>query len=820
MMMAHEPRHPPPIVVNGGRKSHQDTQEVNVDSNSATKYSELDETSDPSILSPMGDLLIPPQPSLPIDELKKLVDISEIQKQLRYLNQEEANLDAELDTLLKNQSELETRLDTLQTLAPQIALLGSEAEVLSKVTCNASVIAERISDKVRQLDLEQDCANGVKQALKSEDYESGARHINRFLKFDQDVLSRIFQNPNAVLAFANSSSTTTSPIAGIPSDLDMSDPLTVSLINAGIDPSNLGAGGLGAISPLETLRAAHKELVDIITDQFDRAIKSMDEAGIVRFFKLFPLVGRSSVGLDRYARFICGIVARYCQDAMRGSDDRYATVFADLLTRLFETIANLLDKQETLVDSTYGPGRLLRILHTMQKEADVQSSIILDSFSDRRQVARKVADMATLQAAAAQNKPAPSTIQMEAKDVDPVLTEIALIAQRTYLFQRFLTVRSESELEKLTFLENPKNQEDIPELAGIEINKNSRLVLRVRELLADFAALDEFFITKSIEKAMKIDEYEAGNQTSSSVDDVFYIFKTSISRVLSTSDSSSICTLLGSVGRILETEFMNVFKKRLTTAFSSTETKDNKVAYMVLLNNMDVSCDYMQKLVKEVDADISQLFAGSPAKDVEGMKVALGTVVDYSNSFKKTLMTWVENVFNQTIKPRLRPLMQDCYKDIRYILTEDEYNEQDVQDLVAKRFINSFGKLIAPYKKIFTVRNYNQTMSYVVDTICKEWERVLLQNQKFNQLGALRFDKDLRSISSYLSSMTQWTLRDKFVRLSQISSVLNLETLAEIHETWGAKSGPMTWRLTASEVRKFAGLRTDFKPEDIAKLKL
>jgi hypothetical protein len=42
--------------------------------------------------------------------------------------------------------------------------------------------------------------------------------------------------------------------------------------------------------------------------------------------------------------------------------------------------------------------------------------------------------------------------------------------------------------------------EDIPELSGVTINKNSKLVLRVRELLADFAALDEYFIKKSIEK--------------------------------------------------------------------------------------------------------------------------------------------------------------------------------------------------------------------------------------------------------------------------------------------------------------------------------
>jgi hypothetical protein len=147
---------------------------------------------------------------------------------------------------------------------------------------------------------------------------------------------------------------------------------------------------------------------------------------------------------------------------------------------------------------------------------------------------------------------------------------------------------------------------------------------------------------------MKIDEYEVGSQISSSVDDVFYIFKTCISRVLSTSDSSSICTLLGSIGRILESEFIAVFQKRLTNAFSasassvSSDAKDannTKVAAMVLLNNIDTGCEYLQKLVKEVDADVTKLFGGVlDAQDLEGMRVCLGTIMDYGNSFKKILM--------------------------------------------------------------------------------------------------------------------------------------------------------------------------------------
>lgn len=43
------------------------------------------------------------------------------------------------------------------------------------------------------------------------------------------------------------------------------------------------------------------------------------------------------------------------------------------------------------------------------------------------------------------------------------------------------------------------------------------------------------------------------------------------------------------------------------------------------------------------------------------------------------------------------------------------------------------------------------------------------------QLGGLQFDKELRALVGYLSSVTTWTIRDKFARLTQMATILNLE---------------------------------------------
>ncbi|KAH6576189.1 hypothetical protein BASA60_004657 [Batrachochytrium salamandrivorans] len=117
----------------------------------------------------------------------------------------------------------------------------------------------------------------------------------------------------------------------------------------------------------------------------------------------------------------------------------------------------------------------------------------------------------------------------------------------------------------------------------------------------------------------------------------------------------------------------------------------------------------------------------------------------------------------------------------------------------------------------------------IIDSIAKDFERHLLTfngggatgsavggsgssssgggGVRFNQLGALRLDKDIRGMTAFLSDTTRWSTRDKFNRLGQISMVLNAETVEEVYEFWGVKAGPISWRLSSNEVRKILGQR-------------
>lgn len=92
--------------------------------------------------------------------------------------------------------------------------------------------------------------------------------------------------------------------------------------------------------------------------------------------------------------------------------------------------------------------------------------------------------------------------------------------------------------------------------------------------------------------------------------------------------------------------------------------------------------------------------------------------------------------------------------------------------------------------------------------LVQEWERTVA-TLTFTELGALRFDKDLRSILGFMADHTPWGIRDKFLRLQQISYVLNmddeeLETM-DVYEA-GIHAG-VTWQLSPTEVQSVRAQR-------------
>lgn len=101
-----------------------------------------------------------------------------------------------------------------------------------------------------------------------------------------------------------------------------------------------------------------------------------------------------------------------------------------------------------------------------------------------------------------------------------------------------------------------------------------------------------------------------------------------------------------------------------------------------------------------------------------------------------------------------------------------------------------------PFQDTFSEANYRLFIGLVLDVLLKPWEKTVMSLKytevnfslisegfkliilPLQKLGAVRFDRDLRSIIAYLASQTTFgDIREKFLRLQQISTLLNLDAV-------------------------------------------
>lgn len=79
----------------------------------------------------------------------------DILRALRDLEAEESQIDEELAALMADRATLETLLDRIDSVRPVVEQVQLEAGELARKVDETADVAERISGKVRQLDLEQ-----------------------------------------------------------------------------------------------------------------------------------------------------------------------------------------------------------------------------------------------------------------------------------------------------------------------------------------------------------------------------------------------------------------------------------------------------------------------------------------------------------------------------------------------------------------------------------------------------------------------------------------------------------------------------------------
>ncbi|KAK7354864.1 hypothetical protein VNO80_20415 [Phaseolus coccineus] len=712
-----------------------------------------------------------------VEFVRSLTDVGAMTRLLHECIAHQRAVDVELDELLSQRTDLDRHLLQLQRSSDVLDIVNSDADYMLSNVASTSDLADQVSRKVRELDLAQsrvrntllridaivDRANsleGVHRALEAEDYESAARYVQTFLQIDAQY-------------------------------------------------KDSGSDQLQR----DRLLAAKKQLEGIVRKKLSAAVDQRDHPAILRFIRLFTPLGVEEEGLQVYVGYLKKVIAMRSRmefEQLVETMDQRNVNFVGCLTNLFKDIVLAIEENSEILSGLCGEDGIVYAICELQEECDSRGSVILNKYMEYRKLAKLSSEINAhntnlLAVGGGPEGPDP-------REVELYLEEILSLMQLGEDYTEFMI----SKIKGLTSVD----PELLPRATRAFRSGNFSKV--AQDLTGFYVILEGFFMLENVRKAIRIDEYVPDSLTTSMVDDVFYVLQSCLRRAISTSNISSVVAVLSGASSLLSNEYHEALQQKIREPnlgaklfFGGVGVQKTGTEIATALNNMDVSSEYVLKLKHEIEEQCAEVFP-APA-DREKVKSCLTELADSSNAFKQALTAGIGQLVS-TITPRIRPVL-DSVGPISYELSEAEYADNEVNDPWVQRLLHAVETNVAWLQPLMTANNYDTFVHLIIDFIVKRLEVIMMQ-KRFSQLGGLQLDRDARALVSHFSVMTQRTVRDKFARLTQMATILNLEKVSEILDFWGENSGPMTWRLTPAEVRRVLGLRVDFKPEAIAAVKL
>ncbi|KAK9462238.1 COG4 transport protein-domain-containing protein [Lipomyces oligophaga] len=762
---------------------------------------------------------------------------------------ERAELTNQLRTLHESQmAPLVYSLQRLDILGAGLTTPHQVGRDLVKTLSDASSIAGRMSQKVRQLDREQSrvqealeyvaktqelksCIIAIHDATEVRDWEAAAQNVHRASMLPRSLVEGKFAE------------------AMVPTEENPD-------------------------SPSVALQEATEMFGALFMREFESAAKTKDVEKITRFFKLFPLIGKEREGLDIYAKFVCSIIASQSRQLM-SSKVEGTLFFAMVISRLFENIAAIVDQHSPIVERYYGRGKMQRVIERIQLEADTQGGIILDTFFDERLITRRLSEIKSyafsflvqsfMGTAAANRSLSPAvgnsnnTVDgggISSQDIDILLNETGVILGRWSLYCKFLAIKwwaQEPEIKSTgTSLKSAEESESEPRqtvsvgLAVPPILPDSKLYAKMNTRVAPaFESMATFFFRRSVEKAFQLDEYPSliklpaepspgSPLITSAIDDVMYVLNAVLERTVSTGHMHLIKNVIGNVRRVLESDLVGMIQRKMrdetyprATTGSSDNTglgsnininlppQDKVNGFLLMLNNLSVATEYIERIIRNVVASVGDgkvVSVVSFGNDHEAVVAALKSL---SSSFKQRvrelLNDGIQVIYVQVIKPVLRPLLHEAFKDATYIVQGSDNSTEDVEDklsqqqadLVRLRFSYGWDSMMKPLRRILTAENYSRVLSLTSEQLSGMLERrVWAMTDRVNELGAIQLERDVAGIISHVSQGKWYFLREKFVRVAQLVMIIGLDEQE-------LEAGGIEWVLSEEERKRASTIRID-----------
>ena len=352
--------------------------------------------------------------------------------------------------------------------------------------------------------------------------------------------------------------------------------------------------------------------------------------------------------------------------------------------------------------------------------------------------------------------------------------------------------------------------------------------------MSPFNVMTTFYFRRSVEKAFQLDEQPSDLSLNSSkpissnppyitsaVDDVMYIVNQVIQRSLSTSQRNVVANVIPTIARVLGSDFIGMVQRKMRdesypkgAVQGALPPEQTIVAFLVLINNLDVATEYVKRIVQSrLDPSLNNSNDNnnniSKPNATENLPPALLDLYPFahdavfvSNSLKSLQSSFSDKaseliadsiyvIFRNVMKPRLRPILADSFRDVDYSMTEEELDELAkeaeaeinhsasftvAEDAVVRRFQHGWEALTKPLARILTEPNFERLLGVVISYLGEVLEkRIWSYYGRINNFGAVRLERDIANVVGLVVRGGRYSLRDAFTRCTQICLVMNME---------------------------------------------
>lgn len=376
----------------------------------------------------------------------------------------------------------------------------------------------------------------------------------------------------------------------------------------------------------------------------------------------------------------------------------------------------------------------------------------------------------------------------------------------------------------------------------------------LKVLLEPFNAFATFFLRRSVERAFQLDEFPQGLSLNpsktllanppyitSAVDDVMYIVNQILQRSLATSQTIVILALIAMMSRVLNSDFIGMIQRKMldesypkAVIQGTMPPEDKIVSFIILTNNVDISNDYMKRIIHshneetvvqaaeasgDVRTPLQSLFPlGNDAAMVRKSLSALeNTFSSKANDLNSDALTVL---FSQVVKLRIRPILADAFRDAEYSVADSsisiqrsgDFEEEGMDTLSVKvRIHTGWEALMGPLRRLLTERNMEKLLGLTTTYLSNVLEkRIWSYSGRITEFGAVNLERDVVEIANVVVKGQNFKSRGIFNRCLQIMTIMNME-----HEEWESilsteHEQNMRWMLDSDErdrARQMVALR-------------